>query len=548
MIRRCNQIYASTSSNHLEDSVTIEAAIAGAGPSGLLLAHYLLSQNQQQQQQQQQSKVIKYKVTLFESRSDPRLLSNNSLDERAYALGIGIRGRSAIQNVATSLWETVKQRGFLSDKFQMYFNPTTKITLRDDQKDNQWKSESDRIQEPSLLIYQTDLCSALLDELYQKYPKDDFEIYFNSKIATVNLKQSYVTLQQKDISVDQAMTLGPYDIICGCDGVNSKVRDAMVEASQGLIQVEKRGLPGIYKVARMDHMPPTLEPNAVALIMPSSSPSLSDDKSSKPPSTTLFVEPVIKGGACVLFAGRDNTDPLLGLKRQEERFLDSDTAPLVLDVLQRFPLLNTTSTKVDIPSVVTQLLSQNPSSASSIWCNIYSFLDKAVLCGDAAHCTGGVSGQGVNSALVDTMVLAQCLQKRISTLSQYNIEGKRSAINQALLDYSMRQVPEGHALYEMSVGALPLTESVSVSQIDEIVLTFKKIFRGINTALDTVFGGRFGIGQQPIQTRFTTSMESFASIRRGRELYFDQSFKSDEYYQKELKDLTESIHKKFSTI
>ena len=172
---RQSRIYASNTSGG--EVTTIQTAIAGAGPSGLLLAHFLLSQNSHS--------AIKYKVTLFESRSDPRLLSANALDERAYALGIGIRGRSAMETVGSSLWEQVKQRGFQSDKFQMYFNPTTKITLRDDKKDNQWKDEADK-NEPSLLIYQTDLCSSLLDEL-KHYSKDDLDIFFNSKIVNVDL-------------------------------------------------------------------------------------------------------------------------------------------------------------------------------------------------------------------------------------------------------------------------------------------------------------------------------------------------------------------------
>ncbi len=147
---------------------------------------------------------------------------------------------------------------------------------------------------------------------------------------------------------------------------------------------------------------------------------------------------------------------------------------------------------------------------------------------------------------MDTMILAQSLDQHLSTLSKShsNTEDKKRLIRQALLDYSLRQVPEGHALYEMSVGPLPTIQSVSISKVDEIFMTFKRIFRGVNTALDTVFGGRFGIGQEPIQTRFTTSMEPFASIRRGRELYFDSPFRSEEEYQKELRDLTEMICQK----
>jgi 2-polyprenyl-6-methoxyphenol hydroxylase-like FAD-dependent oxidoreductase len=44
-----------------------------------------------------------------------------------------------------------------------------------------------------------------------------------------------------------------------------------------------------------------------------------------------------------------------------------------------------------------------------VTCNTYHYGNFAVLTGDAAHATGGVSGQGVNSALQDAALLANCL-------------------------------------------------------------------------------------------------------------------------------------------
>jgi kynurenine 3-monooxygenase len=144
------------------------------------------------------------------------------------------------------------------------------------------------------------------------------------------------------------------------------------------------------------------------------------------------------------------------------------------------------------------------------------------------------------------MVLAQCLRKHVSTKPE-SIQDKKRAIRMALQEYSLRQVPEGHALYEMSVGALPRSEATP-STWEELLLGIKRVIRVVSNGLDTVFGGRFGIGQQPIQTRFTTSLESFASIRRSRELYFDEAFRSEEEYQRELTNLSELMEKKVNIV
>lgn len=68
--------------------------IAGAGPSGLLLAYRLLQAGAA--------------VHVLEARSDPRG-DAAALEGRAYALGLGIRGRTAIRTAGNALWDAVKK-------------------------------------------------------------------------------------------------------------------------------------------------------------------------------------------------------------------------------------------------------------------------------------------------------------------------------------------------------------------------------------------------------------------------------------------------------
>merc|ERR1719238_883021 len=84
----------------------LRTAIVGGGASGLLLAHRLLDSGAT--------------VKLIEARQDPRL--GLGLEGRAYALGLGLRGRSAIRQVDEKLWQSVKGTGFGSDRFTLHLH------------------------------------------------------------------------------------------------------------------------------------------------------------------------------------------------------------------------------------------------------------------------------------------------------------------------------------------------------------------------------------------------------------------------------------------
>lgn len=111
----------------------LRVAVVGAGPSGLLVAHRLLKSN-----------LPLSNIDVFESRSDPRDTLKQQ-GSRAYALGLGIRGRSAIKTVDDDLWTAVKKRGFECERFRLHFNKKLSVKLRDREEGV----------EPSVLIYHT---------------------------------------------------------------------------------------------------------------------------------------------------------------------------------------------------------------------------------------------------------------------------------------------------------------------------------------------------------------------------------------------------------
>ena len=437
-------------------------------------------------------------------------------------MGLGIRGRTAIQTVDNELWNSVKKRGYECERFKLYLTPKINIKLRDREEGVQ----------PSVLIYQSDLCGQLLDELEKRADDNVVNINFDSPITKLDLDESTVSFTKDERNIQQ-----PYDLIIGCDGANSIVRKSMQKYSppNTFSYTQRKLLPGCFKTARAESMPPLIDSESVSLILPKSS------------SITAFVEPTVDGGACLLFAGKlsddktttvvsdnDNKDigsiffpPPESYKKGEPQQLDIDTLSNL--IIEQFPLLEGTNGLDDLAK---QLLSQRTSVASSAKCNTYSSSSGSpvAIVGDSAHATGGVSGQGCNSALMDAVALSDCLEKEYKPPTEfiYNIQNaKRDLLHKGIASYSQKAVPEGHALYDLSFGNDGKTLPI-----------FRNIRSLLSTGIDAVFRGRFGIGKKPLQTLLASSLTSFVDIRRDREKYFVEDFPSDETFRQELNRLS----------
>lgn len=125
-------------------------------------------------------------------------------------------------------------------------------------------------------------------------------------------------------------------------------------------------------------------------------------------------------------------------------------------------------------------------------------LGKAVLLGDAAHSTGGASGQGCNSALQDAAALADLLLAEAAKAASPD-----AVVGGALLRYSQQRVPEGQALLELSTGPSRTAGPLRRARF------------ALSTAASALLG-RVGLGAPPLQTELTTTLASFAEIRRRR--------------------------------
>jgi kynurenine 3-monooxygenase len=502
------QIDASNTGTSTTELRGLNVAIVGAGPSGLLLAHLLLDAGCSSCHVYER-RARPVPVVLDNSDKDKSDTMDSSSDESikkaprasAYALGVGRRGRTAIQNAGESVWQAIRAQGFASERFQLHLpilqDWIPPIRLRD---------QTEGV-EPSLLLFQSDLCRVLAEQLEQKWldntrtGKDNnklkLKLTFDCKVTELDLKHKQLTTTTSGSSSSDNGSIDTFDLVVGCDGVNSIVRGAMDEAYPAFESI-KEAIPGILKVVRLNSMPPLLDPTAVALVLP------------KAGSVSAFVEPTAKGSCCILFAGQNATDVL---------FTSTDAAVVKQELEQRWPLL----LGGELDDAAAQLTSaKNTTQSSLIKCNTFHYGSTAVLVGDAAHATGGVSGQGVNSALVDSAALAESLKKL------YNPADKEKSLRHALLAYSQKQVPEGKALYELSFGP----KSVSLA---------KRAKLATKAIIDTLFKGRLGIGEQPLRTLLTTSLRSFADVRRDRDGLYDEPFPDEAYWEQTLAELDATV-------
>lgn len=450
--------FRSSARSQLYAQTPLNVAVVGGGPSGLLLTHLLLLDEN-------------IKVTVLERRDDPR---KEGTEQRAYALGIGIRGRTAIRQVDEDLWQAVKRRGYESERFQLHIGKFV-IPLRTE------KDGGEGV-EPSLLTFQSELCAGLADELERRHAKSGrLQLQYGARAASCDLDTMTISLEDGSL-----VPGGKFDLIVGCDGVNSIVRAAMEKAFPAFESTREQ-LPGEFKVVRLNNVPPTVDPTSVSLILP------------KKGSSGAFVEPTgDDGSCCILFSGRGET-PILR---------ETKNITAVVEALEgAFPQWDGFH-----EIIAEKLVAQNiTGTAFSVVCNIYNYGGKAALAGDAAHATGGVSGQGVNSALADSVVLAK------------SIMGNRNDLAKGLFEYSCSQIPEGKALYDLSFGPKPKG--------------FRRLEWTLRSARDSLFRGRWGIGRPPLQTQLTTDLTPFADVRRERDKYYDSPFPSADDFRAELSAL-----------
>jgi 2-polyprenyl-6-methoxyphenol hydroxylase-like FAD-dependent oxidoreductase len=212
--------------------------------------------------------------------------------------------------------------------------------------------------EPSLLIFQSDLCIALIKELERRFG-NKLQLNFESRVVSCDLNRKTISVEKKGAA---SIAVEEYDLLVGSDGVHSVIRSAIKDACPKFT-VKKEALPGEFKVARLKAKPPKVDPDAVSLMLPKQG-------------VTAGVIPTINGDCSILFASlQAKENDILTPSRIDDKEAVTET------LLQSYPRLNGT----DMDDIAEQLVTQKPGIAYSVVCDAYHYGDAVALVGDAAH-------------------------------------------------------------------------------------------------------------------------------------------------------------------
>jgi kynurenine 3-monooxygenase len=345
----------------MENGLMKTVMIIGAGPCGLVMAHYLLRRGQT------------YRVELYDNRPDPRVAPPSSA--RAYSIDLGLRGRAALAELG--LETLVAEHG--------------KLTLDRQVHNRQGGAVSCPRHQPRLTIDRAGLTQVLLETLTQRFDASRLQIHFEQECVAVDLEAKSATFK----AASGQQQIHNYDLLIGADGVRSKVREQLQQHSPNF-EVKTRISPVEMKpigLRCLDHRP-DLQPdqnsthiyslgnNGVLLVVPRSNGTYS--------------------GLVMFIRGRNN---LAGLKSGQK----------VVDYFRQY--LGDVSQLIPIEEA--EAFAQKYFfRTTTVMCNRYHHGDSVLLVGDAAHAVSPILGQGCSSALEDALIFNQQLDWYRDNLTQ----------------------------------------------------------------------------------------------------------------------------------
>ncbi len=315
-----------------------KVVIIGAGPCGLLLAHYLLHRGQ-------------YQVEIYEGRSQQNLI--NTKENRTFPLSLQERGRKAIRGIA-GLEEAVMSESI--------FCQGTIIHRQ------QGKKQKIKRKTPILTIDRNRLVTLFFEKLQENYPCEYLKIHFNCECIEINKITKTVTLQAK---MGDHFRVN-YDLLIGADGANSAIRKYLEQ--QANLYCEQHYVPDAYKSLFFNRINAelniALEPNRIHA-----------SNTGKNIRILMVTQPEEKLHGVLLFPLDKN--PFTSLSNQED----------ILGFFQEnFPAFAPLITQSEAEA----LLNRPVSRVLTVRCDRFHEGDSILIMGDAAHAVSPSLGQGCN--------------------------------------------------------------------------------------------------------------------------------------------------------
>jgi kynurenine 3-monooxygenase len=330
-----------------------KVAIVGAGPTGLLLAHYLLRRG-------------KYRVELYEQRPDPR--STDVSQDRTFPISLQERGRKALRQIP-GLEEAIAA--------DSVFCTGTKL------HPPKGKPREIPRSVPILTIDRNRLVFVLLQQLTQTYPSEQLTVKFGCQYVGGDRQAKTVTLQPEQ---GKAFAL-EYDRLVAAGGARSQIRDDL--ARDGELQCEQNYIPDAYKSVFLSRVNPALGVDIEADKIHAANRDIQARM-------VMVPQPGDRLNGVIVFEQAQN--PLSSLTNKEE----------VLNFFQEnFPVFGQLMSLEEA-----EAFWQRPvGRVLTVRCDRFHQGDSILLVGDAAHAVSPAIGQGCNASLEDVLIFERLLEQ-----------------------------------------------------------------------------------------------------------------------------------------
>jgi kynurenine 3-monooxygenase len=328
----------------------MKIAIVGAGPAGILMAHYLIRRPN-------------YEVHVYEKRGDPRQTDNT----RTFPIGLQSRGLAAIRKI-DGLEDALEQTGVWLSGAYLYR-----------------KAKGFRISgATSLNLGRNDIASVMMQELLRAKPATNSSIalHFDSTLEKLDLDNKVLMVNQRNSSRSES-----FDGLVAADGARSQVRQQLAE--MGELKFEADNIPdqykSIYSARKSADGSFMIEPGCINGWMKGT--------------VRVIMVPLKEDSCSGAFVFKEGEDP----------FSHMESAEAVQDYFnEMFP---ETLAKIITLKEAEDLIKRPVSTLLSVKCDRMTVKDCVLLIGDSAHAVSASVGQGCNSALQDVMIFGGCLDQ-----------------------------------------------------------------------------------------------------------------------------------------